>query len=262
MALHRAPLIGRDRELAALREVVAQGRMGHPSAVVVQGPAGSGKTRLVGELLEALHQDAHPGEPLVLRGACASADRRDVPWAPFLDVLRDLRRNLGDQGFLELAGRRAGDLAPLDPGIPSEATQRVPEQGRMLGVLSGLLLDTAARRPTVLVVEDVHWADEASCRVLGYVVRSMRAEHLTVLVTVRLEEAAREPLPGIVDELVRSGSASRLRLSRLDRDEIAEQLRHLLGSVSEPDVVDKVDVLSAGLPLFVEEAAEVLADQA
>ncbi len=262
MALHRAPMIGRDRELAALREAVAEGRTGHPSAVVVEGEAGSGKTRLVGELLEALRQDAHLGEPLVLRGACSSADRSDVPWAPFLDVLRDLRRNLGDQGFLELAGCRAGDLAPLDPGIPSETTQRVPEQGRMLGVLSGLLLDAAVRRPTVLVVEDVHWADEGSCRVLGYLVRSMRAEHLTVLVTVRLEEAAPEPLPGIVGELVRSGSASRLRLARLDRDGIAEQLHHLLGSVPDPDVVDKIDVLSAGLPLFVEEAADALADDA
>jgi DNA-binding CsgD family transcriptional regulator/tetratricopeptide (TPR) repeat protein len=250
-------MIGRDRELAALREVVAAGRAGDPRVLFVEGDAGLGKTRLVGEFLEALHQDPRAGEPIVLRGACSNAERRDVPWGPFLDVLRDLRHHLGTEEFLELAGRRAGDLAPLDPGIPAEAASAPPDHGRMFGVLSGVLLDAAARWPTLLVVEDVQWADEGSCRVLEYLVRSMRTELLTVVLTVRIEEAA-DSLPGIVDKLVRTGSASRLRLARFDRDAVSEQLGHLRGTVPDPDLVDEVVGLSAGVPLFVEELADAL----
>ncbi len=250
-------MIGRDRELAALREVVAAGRAGDPRVLVVEGEAGLGKTRLVSEFLEALHHDPQVGEPLVLRGACSNAEWRDVPWGPFLDVLRDLRRHLGTEEFLELAGHRARDLAPLDPGIPVEPRSAPPDHGRMFGVLSGLLLDAAARWPTLLVVEDVHWADEGSCRVLEYLVRSMRTERLSVVLTVRTEEATDSP-PGIVDMLVRTGSASRLTLARFDREAVCEHLGHLRGAVPDPDLVDEVEGLSAGVPLFVEELADAL----
>ena len=61
-----------------------------------------------------------------------------------------------------------------------------------------------------------------------------------------------------MDKLVRTGSASRLRLARFDRDAVGEQLGHLRGAVPDPDLVDEVEGLSIGVPLFVEELADAL----
>lgn len=256
MSLRRAPMIGRHHLLTALQLAVSEARTGHPAVVLVEGEAGLGKTRLVAEFLDGLEEDPETGELLVLRGTCSSADRREVPWGPFLDVLRDLRRHLGTEAFLELAGPRATELSALDPGIPVEAPPVGPDRGRLLRVLSGLLLDAVTDHPTVLVIEDLQWADDASRRVLEYLARSVRREPLVLVLTIRTGEASAAAVPELADELVRSGSASRLRLDRLDRDQIAELLTHLHGARPGGLDLDGVVELSAGVPLLVEEIAD------
>ena len=125
-------------------------------------------------------------------------------------------------------------------------------------MLSGLLLDAVAEHPTILVLEDLQWADQGSRRVLEYLVRSLRAEPLTVVVTIRTEETARDRTLDIVDELVRADNTERLQLRRLDRDQTAQQLAFLCGGAPDPDVLDQVVELTAGIPLYVEEVAAVL----
>jgi ATP/maltotriose-dependent transcriptional regulator MalT len=258
MVLGRAPMIGRDHLLVALRDALAEALAGRPAVVLVEGEAGVGKTRLVGEFLDALPDVAEGGELLLLRGTCSTADRSEVPWGPFLDVLRDLRRSLGDEAFLELAGHRAGELSLLDEGIPVEVPAGGPDRGRLMRVLSGLLLDAVASRPTLLVIEDVQWADEGSCRVLEYVVRSLRKEPVTVVLTVRIDESGPDGVPDIVGELVRAGSTSRLELSGLDRNLTAQLWGQLTDAVPDPQVLDQVMKLSEGIPLLVEEVALAL----
>lgn len=258
MALRRAPMIGREHLLVSLREAVAESHSGHPAVVLVSGEAGIGKTRLIAELLAELDEHPTAEAPFVLRGSCSTADRTDVPWGPFLDVLRDVRHALGTEEFLRLAGHRAPEVSVLDPGIPVASPPDAPVEGRLLRVLSGLLLDVAADHPTLLVIEDLQWADEGSRRVLEYVVRSLRRQPLTVVLTVRTEETGRHDVSGIVAELERAARVSRLQPSRLDRDQIALQLAFLCGTPPEPEVLDQVVQLSAGLPLYVEEVAAVL----
>ena len=77
---------------------------------------------------------------------------------------------------MPLSGRPHKRPRTAGPGTPVEAPPVGPDRGRMFGVFSGSILDAAMRRPTVLVVEDVHWADEDSRRVLEYLVRSLRTE--------------------------------------------------------------------------------------
>lgn len=258
MPPRRAPLIGREHLLASLRQAVADSRAGHPGVVLIAGEAGIGKTRLLAEFVAELEERPAAEGPLVLRGSCCTADRSDVPWGPFLDVLRDVRQSLGTEEFLSLAGRRALELSLLDPGIPVEHPPVAPTEGRLLRVLSGLLLDVASDRPTLLVIEDLQWADEGSHRVLEYVVRSLRRQPLTVVVTVRTGETGRHDVPAAVEELERAGHVARLQPSRLDRDQVALQLAFLCGAAPDPEVLDQVVELSAGLPLYVEELAAVL----
>ena len=254
MVLRRAPLVGRGSLLASLREGVAGACAGDPTIMIVAGEAGIGKTRLIAELMGGLG----PEGPLVLRGTCSTGDRSEVPWGPFLDVLRDLRHAIGDEVLLEIAGGRAAELSGLDVGRSGSSSSVGPDAAQLSRVLSSLILDAVAGRPTLLVVEDVQWADAGSLRVLDYLARSLRKEPLAVVVTARTAGPSLGRTDQVVESLMRTGCAHLLEVPALDRDQISEQLSALIEDRPAEVLLDRVVELSEGVPLFVEEIAAVL----
>ncbi|HEY1324603.1 MAG TPA: AAA family ATPase, partial [Streptosporangiaceae bacterium] len=130
-------LVGREHELAELDAALERVRAGRPSAVLIGGEAGVGKSRLAGEFGARA-----AGAVRVLSGYCLDLSAEGLPFAPFTGVLRELVRELGSDGVAALLpGRGAGDLARLlpelgEPGIqedPGEARSRMFEE--MLALL-------------------------------------------------------------------------------------------------------------------------------
>jgi predicted ATPase len=266
-------LVGRAAEMARLAAARDRAAAGTPAVVLVGGEAGVGKTRLVGELAAG----SRAAGAAVLAGGCVELGGEGLPFAPVVAVLRMLARDLGgaelativpDPARSELArllpelgrppaggGARAGTPAaagsseppPEDPG----AAQR-----RLFGVLLGVLQRLAARRPTILVVEDLHWADRSTRDLLAYLVRNLRHGRLLVLLTYRGDELhRRHPLRPLLAELARDRRVERLELGRLDRGAVAAQLAGILGVTPPARLVERVHARSGGNPLFVEELA-------
>src|SRR5215467_5056734 len=103
--------VGRARELAELDAALGRVRDGRPSAVLVGGEAGVGKSRLVGEFGARARA---VGAVRVLSGYCLDLSAEGLPFAPFTGVLRELVRELGADGVAALLpGQGAGDLARL-----------------------------------------------------------------------------------------------------------------------------------------------------
>jgi predicted ATPase len=147
--------VGRVRELAELDAALGRVREGRPSAVLVGGEAGVGKSRLAAEFAARA-----AGTVRVLCGYCLDLGAEGLPFAPFTGVLRELVRDLGADGVAALLpGQGARDLARLlpelgEPGIegdPGEARARMFEQ--VLALLGRL----AGAGPVVLVIEDRRW---------------------------------------------------------------------------------------------------------
>jgi AAA ATPase-like protein len=211
----RVPFRGRVVELAALRALAVRAFGGHPTAVAISGEAGIGKTRLIGHFLT----EHVAGEAAVLVGCCRQTDQR--PYGPWIDMLR----------------------AGGPPGWSGPDTSRDAEQlHRSIG---DALVDGAAGRPLVVLLEDLHWSDAGTVAVLHHLVRRWSSVPALLVVTTRQPEAG---------DLVRLGaSLQRLPLRGLTPEAVAGLVADRTGEAPPPGLVRWVLRQSGGSPLLCEE---------
>lgn len=250
-------LVGRHRELAALRDALARVRAGEPSTVLVGGEAGVGKTRL----LEEFAGGATGGGARVLVGQCLELGEAGLPFAPFAAALRTVLRVDGPEVF---AGYEA-EFARLLPELGRVTAERAAPNVTSLGdAPRGYLFDLVAElfqrladaRPLVLLIEDLHWADRSTRDLIGFLVRAARPGRLLLVCTYRTDELQRgHPLRPFLAELDRVRGVQRIDLGRLDRDGTGAILADLLGAEPLARAVDDVHERTQGNPFFIEELA-------
>jgi DNA-binding CsgD family transcriptional regulator/tetratricopeptide (TPR) repeat protein len=248
-------LVGRDTEIAQLREALDRAAAGQPAIVVVAGEAGVGKTRLVGELL----QDAADRGAVALSGGCLDVGEGVLAYAPLVEALRSLARTMDPAALEPMLGAARPELARLVPELASpDGGEVVWMPGplaptRLFELLLGVLHRLAERGPVLLVVEDLHWADQSTRDLLGFLVRNLRGG-VALVVTYRSDELhRRHPLRPFLAELDRSGRAERLELGRLGRRELAGLLAGILDEPPPPVLVGEILARSEGNPFFAEE---------
>jgi DNA-binding CsgD family transcriptional regulator/energy-coupling factor transporter ATP-binding protein EcfA2 len=209
-------LLERERELAELAQTARDAAAGEGGLVLVSGEAGIGKSSLVRAVRGLL-----PAEARLLVGHC---DDLGTP------------RTLGP--FRDLVGQ-----------VGAELTRALAEGGERDAVPAALRTELDwAGHPTVLVVEDVHWADEATLDVLGYLARRVAELPAVLVLTYRDDELTREhPLQQLLGQASAAGRVRRLPLRRLSEDAVRQ--------LSAPSRVDaaRVFALTSGNPFFVTE---------
>jgi ATP/maltotriose-dependent transcriptional regulator MalT len=246
-------LIGRDGPLAALDAALAGAGSGRPSAVLVGGEAGVGKSRLV----RAFAERSSGAGARVLTGECLELGAGGLPFAPFTAVLRDLVRDLGADGVTGLlpagAAREFARLLP-EFGEPAGAGDAGEARARLFEQMLILLEQLAERGRLILVIEDAHWADQSTRDLLLFLIRNQRAlEGLLIVVTYRSDELHRtHALRPLLAELDRVGWVTRLELGKLTRPETAELATRIAGCEPDEGVLEAVWRRTEGNPLFVE----------
>jgi predicted ATPase len=173
-------LVGRDGEVARLRAAIERAAAGQPGCVLVAGEAGIGKTRLV---TEALGHAAGLGV-VALIGGCLDVGEGVLAYAPVVEALRPLAGLLGPAELERVLGGARDELARLIPELgPQDPTEPDGplEPWRLFELLLGMLNRIAERIPVLLVVEDLHWADQSTRDLLGFLVRNLRAGVALVL---------------------------------------------------------------------------------
>jgi DNA-binding NarL/FixJ family response regulator len=241
--------VGRAAELAALDRAVAALEGTEPGALLVLGEPGIGKTRLLAEL--SARADARGF--IVLAGS-ASELERDLPFWVFVDALDEY-----------VAGVEPRRLASLDPGVRAELAQILPslsgfgrggrvalqdERYRAHRAVRELIERLAATRPVVLMLDDVHWADDASTELLGALLRRPPAARILLAVAARPRQLPAR-LAGALDRADRAGSLTRLTLGGLDREEADE----LVGEGIEDALAASLYEESGGNPFYLEQLA-------
>jgi ATP/maltotriose-dependent transcriptional regulator MalT len=244
-------LVGRDDDLARLEalvdEIVAAHRLG---TVLVEGPAGIGKTRVVHELgarLEARGVD-------VVVGHCVAQGEQMLPKAPVVEVLSELVRREGAAAVLQAAGPAGPELGRLVPaiGMDDAAGTDASRSPLMFQAISTLLQNLSFRRPLLLVVEDVQWADPSTRELLALLARQQQGD-VVLLLTLRTDESPTpEGLARYLAELVRR-SDHRIALQPLSRDQQAHQISDILGVPPHRRLLDEVYARAEGNPFFAEE---------
>lgn len=226
------PFVGRERQLAELGAAIAAAELGEHVLVLVAGEPGIGKTRLVGEATAQVSSR-------VLRAACWADDDAPAFW-PWQQLLRPL----GGQ-----------DLWTADH---SAASRGGDARFQLFDGVAEKLAAATLARPLVLVIDDLHWADEASIRLLRFVTRDVRDRRLAILGTYRDTDLTPDnPLSQNLDQLVREGL--HLTLDGLNRGQVTELVGSLTGAEAPgSDLVAQVHRRSGGNPLFVRELVRLL----
>jgi DNA-binding CsgD family transcriptional regulator/tetratricopeptide (TPR) repeat protein len=248
--------VGRTAELRRLEAAYTSARAGEPVTLCVGGEAGVGKTRLVTRFAGQVRESGGR----VLLGGCIELGEGSLPYAPVVEALRGLGRGLEPAALDELVGPGRPLLARLLPelGQGEESTSAgltvgSSAQAWLFEAFLALLERLADRSPTVLVVEDLHWADRSTLDLLTFLVRNLRAALLLVL-TYRTDELhQRHALRPFLAALDRSGRAERLDVGRFDRVELADLLAGILGTRPDNELVERIYRRSEGNAFFAEE---------
>ncbi|WP_395726055.1 AAA family ATPase [Nakamurella sp.] len=248
------PFVGRVDQLSLFRTALGRARTGEPSAILVSGDAGVGKTRLLARMAELADAD---GAWVVI---CHCVDLGDVglPYLPFTEALGQLHGR-SDRVDAAIAGRPA--LARLlDAGLvePETGAAGQAARGQLFdGIASAIGAGGGADRPLVLMIEDLHWADPSSRDVLKFLVARMRAEHLLLVASYRTDDLhRRHPLRPVLSELLRHPRVDHIDLAPFSRDELAQFGAAITGRpVPEPNLM-QVLRRSEGNAYFAQELLE------
>jgi DNA-binding SARP family transcriptional activator len=250
------PLIGRDREMARVHAVLTEAVSGQGRVVALVGEAGVGKTRLVAELAAEVHKVGGR----VLIGRCHESEQI-LPFGPWVDALATGRvlANETWRETLPLAMRRElGRLLPeLEPGDGESAAP--PDYVKLFEAVALFLGHVGDGHPTVVILEDLHWADEMSVRLLAFIGRRLQAWRLLVMVTARDEDLVDAPmLRRTLGELEREPHVATVALAPLSRSDTVGLVQALSRPGSDEVVVarlgEQVWRTSGGNPLVVVEA--------
>jgi len=254
------PLVGRDEELDLLEEVLDALFAGRGGLVLLGGEAGIGKSRLAMEVAE---RAAHRGAA-TLRGA-AYEQEKQLPYGPFVEALEGFAGPIRSDELRALVGDAAPELVRLVPALAAKLgsdrpADPPPDRFRLFTTVAGFLRRLEARAPVVLVLDDLHAADEASLQLLHYLARTGRDSPLFLLGTFRTEEAgSTDPLGPLLAALHRERLSARLDLSRIDPGESEVLVTTLLGGgPCDQTVFEAAYRLAEGNPFYTEEVVQAL----
>jgi class 3 adenylate cyclase len=251
----RTVLVRRDAQLGRLEDSLLEARRGHGRLVVLAGEAGIGKTRLASELAD----QARRLGSTVLWGGCSEAEL-SLPYLPFVEAIGN---HLADSDVGELsarlgpAGRELSQLFPQFGDGPARVAPTDPGHAklRLFEAIVALIRAASEDGALLLVVEDVHWADDSSRELLDHIARRLAGMRALVLVTYRSDELhRRHPFVPTLRDWRRSDLADVLELEPLPQAGIAEMFAAIAETdLVEPELVDELYERTEGNPFFLEE---------
>lgn len=248
-------LVGREAELAQLRQAWRTARQGQGRVVLIEADAGVGKTRLV----QALIAEASPA----FVGRCYESSRA-LPYTPWAEILES---RLADERIWATIDRFwLEQLARLLPSLALRlALPELPADGEEERLFTAVFhaLYTVDRQPTLLFLDDLQWADEATLRLFHYLARRVGSTGLLLVGTFRSEEMADNPaVPMLFSDLRRGKGLSHLHLKPFDLNDVYTLTVKLWPNLPEGyrlHVCQMVQQATGGNPLFLTELLRELA---
>lgn len=257
-------LIGRDAHLEQFSRVLASATSAAGTAIAISGEPGVGKSRLTAELrtLAAAHQPPFD----ITSGSCFEFDTT-TPYAPIVDMLRSCLLEKSPEQVRACAGADGPELLRILPELSAALPDveppvaREPEQDkrRLFNAISNVLLRLSASSPLLLVLEDVHWSDDASMEFLLQFARRLPTARIVIVINFRANET-QPSLRRLLTQLERERVLIDWPLDRLSAEQVSDMLATIfdLGDAPPASTVDSLRSITDGNPFFIEEVLKSL----
>lgn len=256
------PFVGHGAELAQLESCFDQLDTGLAQVVSIVGDAGIGKSRLVHEFKKRL-----AGRPYELFETRCSSITRSVPYAPWVSMLKrwfDIAPADAERSACEKIGRRLREVGgKLDPGyadlcwmlsLPAESKpddDESPQKHRGFEAVARLIEHTSRRVPVVMIIEDLHWLDDASREILEQAVARTDSARVMIVTTHR---------PDHRPNWQSNAAFTQLRLRPLNGADSAEIVRARAGGAVPRDIEERILRKADGNPFYLEELTRALVE--
>lgn len=260
--------MGRDEEIKQLMHCFDSALNGKGTTVFIGGEAGVGKTRLVNEFLNLAKKKGTK----ILIGWCLS--EAAIPYFPFTEAFNDYMLATSDENEKSTMKEHLGITGWLrGPELVRESKKRelfsTPEieRDRTFEAVAAALLQLSVRKPTILFLDDLQWADHLSLALLHYMARKCRNSRLLIIGTYRLEELTRakeerlHPLEQTMFSMSREDLLIKMELDRLKRNDFPELLRSIFRASMDEAFVERLYRETEGNPLFMLETLNLLVEE-
>ena len=258
--------VGRQREMGDLKACLEDALSGRGRLVTLVGEPGIGKTRIAQEL--PTYAGLRGAQ--VLWGRCYE-EQGVPPYWPWVQAIRSYVRDVDPQQLQSEMGAGAADIAQVVsdvkdqlPGLGAPPQVESPEQARfrLFDSISAFLKAASQKRPLVLVLDDLHWADQPSLSLLQFVARELGGGRLLLIGTYRDVELNRQhPLAETLGELTRERLVQRVLLRGLTPEDVAHFIEMTSGDAAPRGLTEAVYAQTEGNPLFVTEVVRLLVQE-
>ncbi|HEY8172826.1 MAG TPA: AAA family ATPase, partial [Dehalococcoidia bacterium] len=250
-------MVGRQREFSLLQAALEDAARGRGGIAILEGEAGVGKTRLAEELATFARLKGMQ----VLWGRCYEDDAA-APYEPWVQLVRaSIATNDRTEARLASSGigRVVPELAPATARAGPVGDSGRKERHALFQEITEFIRRAARRRPTLLVIEDLHDADAASLDLLESFARELRDDRMLVLVTYRDREPhRRDALANTLGAIERERVKARVALRGLDSATSGELMRDVAAAEPSPAFVSVVHRETNGNPFFIREVVRLL----
>ncbi len=274
--------IGREQELAKLEHHLKQAMEGKGTTVFVSGEAGTGKTRLINELLKWAKNKGIT----ILDGWCLS--ETTIPYFPFVEAFdsyfarsgaykqsassQQSKVHLGLGEITQVEEREitawlTSSRTAQKPGKPEISSSQLWKDQTFVAV-ARTLHSISTREPIILFIDDIHWADSASLALLHYLARAVdNSERVFIIATFRSEELTADtegyphPLTETLRMMRREDLFIEIKLTNLNQTSISKMVQKIIGGRLQEDFAQKIVKESQGNALFIVEALRMLSER-
>ena len=257
--------VGRQREMGELKGCLEDALSGQGRMVTLVGEPGIGKTRTSMEL--ATYASLRQAQ--VLWGRCYEGQGAPSYW-PWVQAIRSYVRDCDPEQLRSEMGVGAVDIAEIVSevsgrlqGLPSPPTLE-PEQARfrLFDSITAFLKSAGRSQPLILILEDLHWADQPSLLLLEFVARELAGARILIIGTYRdVELSRRHPLSQTLGELTRERLFQRVLLRGLGQGDVGRFIELVSGVQPPLGMVEAVYQQTEGNPLFVTEVVRLLVQE-
>ena len=257
--------VGRHRELGVLTGALQDVFAGRGRMVMLAGEPGIGKTRTIQELASRASSMGFA----VLWGRCYE-DSGTPPYWPWIEVIRTQIRALDTEQLISHTGPGAADIAEIVPEVktrlpdiqPSAVSEPEQSRFRLFDSITAFLTNSSQSQPLVLALEDLHWADTSSLRLLEFLVSRIASSRLMVVGAYRSSGLSPEhPLNETLANLSAEPIFRLETLRRFSTEETGSLIEATVGVAPTPELILQVQQHTEGNPLFVSEVVRLLEEK-